>query len=392
MKTMRLYSALLLTLLQSTAQAVDLKTFDQIQEKRRQLEAEEQSINRLYQNNDELSQRVGLIRHVQEKVLKGQGGVLERTSQWFAKADNWLAQWKSLVKSASNIKSTEVEQASKTFEEGFQALDDSFSKLVKESSDIREIIKQVRSELEQKDPLPEALNASNRQHISALNLQQKKIIDFLTKVDAAYAQNSEVRFEDQITKIRDYLTLQLRNMRLNFPELREAIERTEKRIAYVSAFETVYGDFRRETTQVEGMVADLRLFEAEASLKKLATRKEQIKKKLASQNITGVLLTDSYRLIDQAFERVDSYFKTIDAEMPRNLSFYSHVDMQRTILSEDCRDPKLRPLRDCELLAVLNRVKFDLDKMDSWTNGDMAYFEQQLQKVRKGPGLGQAVR
>jgi hypothetical protein len=131
MRTYGFCTALLLTLLQSTAQGVDLKTFDQIQEKRRQLEAEEQSINRLYQNNDELSQRVGLIRHVQEKVLNGRGGVLERTSQWFAKADNWLTQWKSLVNAAGNIKSTEVDQASKTFEDGFQALDQALSRRIR---------------------------------------------------------------------------------------------------------------------------------------------------------------------------------------------------------------------------------------------------------------------
>jgi hypothetical protein len=102
-----------------------------------------------------------------------------------------------------------------------------------------------------------------------------------------------------------------------------------------------------------------------------------------------VLLTDSYRLIDQTYERVEEYFQTIDAELPRSLSFYSHVDMQRTMLSEDCRDSKLRALRDCELLAVLNRVKFDPEKMESWKNDDMAFFEKQLGKVRNGPGLGQ---
>jgi hypothetical protein len=373
----------------SQALAVDLNTFDQIQEKRRQLEAEEQSINRMYQNNDELSQRVGLIRHIQEKILKGPGGVLERTAQWFSKADNWLAQWKSLIKSAQSIKSSDVEKSAKDFEAGFEALDNAFDKLFKDSVEIRNLISQVRSELLAKDPLPEQLNPSKREHIAALNAQQGKILDFLVRIENAFIENTQARFEDQVTKIRDYITLQLRNMRLNFPQLREQIERTEKKIAYVADFQAVYGKYRRQAMEVEGMVADFQLFEAEENLKKMADERESIKKTLADSKITGQLLTDSYRLIDEVYERAESALTMADEMMPRSLSFYTFVDLQRSQLSEDCRDVKLRALRDCELLAVLNRVKFDPEKIESWKKADMAFFEKQLVKVRKGPGLGQ---
>jgi hypothetical protein len=373
----------------SQALAVDLNTFDQIQEKRRQLEAEEQSINRMYQNNDELSQRMGLIRHIQEKVLKGPSGVLERTSQWFSKADNWLVQWKSLIKSAQSIKSSDVEKSAKDFEAGFEALDNAFDKLFKDSVEIRNLISQVRSELLAKDPLPEQLNPSKREHIAALNAQQAKILDFLVRIENAFIENTQAKFEDQVTKIRDYITLQLRNMRLNFPQLREQIERTEKKIAYVADFQAVYGKYRRQAMEVEGMVADFQLFEAEEDLNKMANERESIKKTLADKKITGQLLTDSYRLIDEVYERAESALTMADEMMPRSLSFYTFVDLQRSQLSEDCRDVKLRALRDCELLAVLNRVKFDPEKIESWKKADMAFFEKQLVKVRKGPGLGQ---
>lgn len=389
MQHKQLALALALGLSSPMAHAMDLKTFDAIQEKRHRLEAEEQSINRLYQNNEQLSQRLGLIRHIQNNILRGQDGVLERSSRWFAQADTWLGQWQKLIQSAQSIKSSDVEGLSDQFDAGFKALDDAFSKLVSDSIEIREVMSQVRSELEQKDPLPIGLQASNKQYIEALNLQQSKMIAFLKEVDSAFVENSNARFDIQIAKIREYITLQLRNMRLNFPELREAIDRVEQKIAYVAEFQSVYGNFRRQAMRTEGQIADLKLFQAEESLKSLLSERDRIKLILEQKGIQGKLLNDSKRLIDQVYTRSSDALKNADAELPRSLSFYSFVDMERTLLSEDCRDPKVRPLRDCELLAVLNRVSFDSEKMEQWKNADMSYFEKQISKVRKGPGFGQ---
>jgi hypothetical protein len=179
----------------------------------------------------------------------------------------------------------------------------------------------------------------------------------------------------------------MKKLLLTYPELQGAIEQARANMAFVEILYPVLYALDKDSAVIEDHIANRRVATAETEIANLEKRVSEQIISLKGRNISQQMKSEAEGRLKEVMERVNNKLQESLKKNERYAQFLIFANSERNLLSADCRDPKRRVFRDCEVLRVLNQVKLVPADVKNWSTEDMAFFEKQLILVRKGPGL-----
>lgn len=371
----------------ASAYAQDLKTFDEIQARRQALEARENQIKRNSQNLEVLNQRYGYLVQVQDKIIRGQGGLMERMANWMSKADSILIQFESASALATSLDQSNVTGSIAKIDAALKQIVESMVTLEKEGLTIRQSLTDIKSDLATKDGLPVDLKPKYAEFIDALNQQLATNQRVAAQLESRFSEERLVKFRELMTQVNDFLMNRMKKLLLTYPELQGAIEQARVNMTFVEILYPILYALDKDSAVIEDHIANRRVATAETEIANLEKKVSEQIIALKGRNISQQMKSEAEGRLKEVMERVNTKLQESLKKNARYAQFLIFANSERNLLSADCRDPKRRVFRDCEVLRVLNQVKLVPADVKNWSTEDMAFFEKQLILVRKGPGL-----
>jgi hypothetical protein len=383
------FKAVILSILfgSASAYAQDLKTFDEIQARRQTLEARENQIKRNSQNLEVLNQRYGYLVQVQDKIIRGQGGLMERMANWMSKADSILTQFESASALATSLDQSNVTGSIAKIDAALKQIVESMVTLEKEGLTIRQSLTDIKNDLATKDALPVDLKPKYAEFIDALNQQLATNQRVAAQLENRFSEERLVKFRELMTQVNDYLMNRMKKLLLTYPELQGTIEQARANLAFVEILYPVLYALDKDSAVIEDHITNRRVATAESEIANLEKKVGDQIISLKGRNISQQMKSEAEGRLKEVLERVNTKLQESLKKNARYAQFLIFANSERNLLSADCRDSKRRVFRDCEVLRVLNQVKLVPADVKYWSTEDMAFFEKQLILVRKGPGL-----
>ena len=364
-------------------EARDYRALDEITEERRKLSLREVAVKKRLNNIAVIDRTYARIKKIQLHYVLSKDGLSARQLKAERDLTAWITSWKDIITVTQEISAENLTVKSMEFRSKFADLQKEFAEIRNRSAQSYAFTLKGHSEITTEKKIPENLVVGYSAKIVALNTHHSKVKETLEGSLNYFGVSHFDNISQKLEPIAKYLDTKIDRMKIEFPELKQAIDEARSYLRYLDDTEKKFLYLRRQAGLANSLINQGKILTAEKLIKEI----ERGSKKLISS------ITDSDLRDDLKGTEVDTVEKVI-SQLKRNIQPYLndlHFEFldffldQRAKLSFDCRREKTAALRNCDLLRILNAMNLNDDNIEELSKSELGLIEEQLIKAELGP-------
>jgi|GEM_PF-6999238 hypothetical protein len=368
-------------LLADTAQT--LNTIDSNRERRQALEIRENALRLKHRNLEMLNKFFARTKYLRDNAIGGEAGVVKRSETWINGVKSWINQWDTLTEALKSINSNNVEDSANTIE---KVVDDFYKKYAEHeaaAADINQKILNIHVELADLQILPLDVAPAYRAHVEAFNRHRDQIQQLNSTLERNFQSDRIQLLGEAATVFRSTVLTRIRQIVVQYPELEAIMEQTRLLMDMMDTYGSRIAAYEHSAVAARSALTFGSYFAAERnfnSVKALAAELQQgiTDSKYGTRNASLYL-----NRIKTSLDATQAQWNAVMGLQTKHTMFYNFFTTQRRTLSADCRRRDMIPIRNCEMLRVLNQVQLDLPKVKAMSDGELKHLEENLIAVRK---------
>ena len=320
---------------------------------------------------------------LRDTYFAGANGVKEQSTQWFAAAQSWVRAWYELlamVERSPDLSRVEVQDAVRerlrTQQKNWLALKAQGDKIRARSTD----------GLVKVDAIPsfdEAYVQGYGAQLTVLNGSVSNLREALK--DGSFAFDASARASwDQVTLETERLViLKLKAALLKYPELSAALAKVEQAFRAEREIEPLVKKVNDSYNELRDHLLSGRVFHAEDAVNALERDGNAALQTIRASGLDPELTFHADETIANWIATGKRSFRDVAGPLPRAALVKRYFARESRLLAARCRDVARRKEVDCDLLRSL--VVIPAASLDTMTDVQLRYFEEQLGRVQAGP-------
>lgn len=335
---------------------------------------------------DEVSISFGQYVILRDQTLNGTDGFYPQSKQWFVDASAFMTAWNPLLLALDGSRLAGDEEAAKATQLLSQQL-----------STMKNLLERQRLILSKGQVASQQLAAIQRIKVSRVAEFAPSATSFNLQLDTVQAETSKAMaiFSEQLgsslgalaDQLDRLLMLKLQKLALEFPELKAKLKEVEQTMIGIKLVDV-------EVARLVGLDANLQQAFNKGRVYAVVEQHEQLKK-IAADTIASIQaqkqLTDGVKA--NGVTRIQTILNSRESDLQtalglitqkqRSIAYYrAEVIHPLTGMVRKCRATPQPKTIDC---ALLRSIVFQEAQLTSLTEGQLAYLEKTIDRVKEGP-------
>lgn len=208
----------------------------------------------------------------------------------------------------------------------------------------------------------------------------------VVNIQKIFTSNLTTELDGLTRKMDDAVVIKIKILAVRFPELKDAIARTEKALAQLRVVDTVIASLQKDSEKIAAEITNEQVYTAKAHIEAWKAKAAQELQKISS----NPALTPA--LVKYSRDMIQSISNSRDAQLDTQLQsrseldiFSSYYDNQLNggfgLVKQCLQQPRPKTI-DCNLLRTIQG--FEYEHIMQLTDEQAAYIEGVIAKVKRG--------